>query len=101
MSKHGHKRNNEQHVHINKYANCSKAESVAARLDSELKRASNMVGREGEQENYVPYFLRTPTSRFVRYSCDEPLGYSSKGRMSQPQTPQRKIRSTTDFWQNF
>lgn len=97
MSKHGHKRRNEQHVHINKYVKYSKAESVAERLDAELKRASSMVGREGQQENYVPYFTRTPTFRSERYPRDEHLGYSDKGGMGAPLTLQRKIRGTTDF----
>ena len=77
-----------------------KLKPVAARLDAELKQTSKMLGREQRSEvSYVPYFMRTQTSRFVRYSSGVHLDYPSGDRTSQPQTPQR--RRTTDFWAKF
>lgn len=96
MSKHGHKRQNNLRVHVNKYATYSKAESVAAGLDAELKRASKIVGKE--QRASVPYSWRVQTPRFEGDYNNHQLDYLGEGRMNQPKPPQREIRRATDFW---
>jgi len=86
MSKHGHKRQSEQHVHVNKYANCSRAESVAARLNAESRRAKS-------HESYPSHLMRDETIRTDSSYNEDKLDYLGGGRANPPKSQSSQGRS--------
>lgn len=70
MSKHGHKRQHTSHVHLNKYANRSRAEKVAAQLELESHRKTQILEEAQErmeaQRNSTSYGGYMPSQLISR-----------------------------------